>query len=164
MTLRPATLSDIPLIRELAHRIWWSHYPGIITEEQIAYMLDLVYNEQALARQMTEEGQQFWLAEANGTAIGYLSVSRQGDGAYFLHKIYLDTSHQGKGLGAQVFQMLLEQYPDLTELRLTVNRQNFRSVNFYFKMGFVIEKCIDTPIGRGFVMDDFQMLWRRLKK
>lgn len=162
--LRPATLSDISLIRELAHRIWWAHYPGIITDEQIAYMLDLIYSEQALERQMTEEGQQFWLAEVNGTAIGYLSVSRHAEGAYFLHKIYLDTTYRGKGYGAQAFQMLLDQYPDLMELRLTVNRQNFRSVNFYFKAGFTIEKCIDTPIGRGFVMDDFQMLWRHPKK
>lgn len=162
--LRPATLFDIPLIRELAHRIWWSHYPGIITDEQITYMLDLIYSEQALERQMTEEGQQFWLAEANGTAIGYLSVSRQEEGVYFLHKFYLDTACRGKGLGTLAFHALQDQYPDLQELRLTVNRQNFKSVNFYFKVGFVIEKCVDTPIGRGFVMDDFQMLWRRPKK
>ena len=162
--LRPATLSDIPIIRELAHRIWWAHYPGIITDAQIEYMLGLMYNAAALERQMMEEGQQFWLAEANGMAIGYLSIGLQGDGAYFLHKIYLDNTHRGKGFGAQAFQMLLDQYPDLMELRLTVNRQNFRSVNFYFKVGFTIEKCIDTPSGRGFVMDDFQMLWRRHKK
>ncbi|MCK6695395.1 MAG: GNAT family N-acetyltransferase [Thermoanaerobaculia bacterium] len=162
--LRPATFSDIPLIRELAHRIWWAYYPGIITDEQIAYMLDLVYNERALGQQMTEEGQQFWLAEANGMAIGYLSVSRQEEGVYFLHKFYLDTAFRGKGLGTLAFHALQDQYPDLQELRLTVNRQNFNSVNFYFKVGFVIEKCMDTPIGRGFIMDDFQMLWRRPKK
>lgn len=163
MTLRPAAVSDIPLIRELAQRIWRAHYPGIISDAQIDYMLDLMYSAPALERQMTAEGQQFWLPEEAGRVVGYLAVSRQAAGAYFLHKFYIDTTQQGKGAGARAFQLILKQYPDLTELRLTVNRQNYKSINFYFKMGFVIEKCVDIPIGQGFVMEDFQMLWQRKK-
>jgi hypothetical protein len=46
-------------------------------------------------------------------------------------------------------------------MRLTVNRQNYKSINFYFKIGFRIEKCADFPIGNGFVMNDFVMVWRK---
>ncbi len=159
--LRPATLSDIPLIHEMAHRVWWAHYPGIITNEQIEYMLGRTYSVAALEQQMIQDGQQFWIVEDNGTALGYLAISNQSDGAYFLHKFYLDAGQQRKGLGARTFQSLLHQFPDLQALRLTVNRQNFKSINFYFKMGFVIEKCLDIPIGEGFVMNDFQMLWQK---
>lgn len=157
LTLRRATEADIPLIRQMAERIWWEHYPSIISEDQIAHMLELMYNDSALLRQMEEEGQEFWLPEKNGVALGFLAVSRKDEGDYFLHKFYLETRE--KGLGTIVFELLLARYPDLRSLRLRVNRRNFKSVNFYFKIGFRIEYCIDTPFGGGYVMDDFQMIF-----
>jgi len=159
--LRPANTDDIPTIRDLAHAIWWAHYPDIIPSEQIEYMLDLMYSAEALHRQMAEEGVQFWLVEPDATALGFIAVGSKGPASYFVHKFYLLQREQGKGLGTTVFQALLEQYPDLRELRLTVNRQNFRSINFYFKIGFRIEACVDVPIGHGFVMNDFVMVRRR---
>ncbi len=157
MTLRRASEADIPLIRQMAERIWWEHYPSIISEDQIAFMLELIYSDSALQRQMKEEGQVFWLPEKNGQALGFLAISQKESGEYFLHKFYLDTRE--RGLGTIIFELLLAQYPDLQELRLRVNRRNFKSVNFYFKVGFRIEYCIDTPFGGGFVMDDFQMIF-----
>ena len=159
--LRRATITDIPPIRDLAHTIWWAHYPGIITPEQIEYMLDQMYSPDALERQMTEQGIGFWVVLKNDAPVGFAAVGDQGDGLYFLHKYYLDASQQGKGMGATVFQELVAQYPDLCEMRLTVNRQNYKSINFYFKIGFRIEKCADFPIGNGFVMNDFVMVWRK---
>ncbi|MFN0036255.1 MAG: N-acetyltransferase family protein [Saprospiraceae bacterium] len=155
-SLRRATAADLPLIRQLADRIWWEHYPSIITEAQIAFMLELIYSEAALQRQMEEEGQEFWLPEKNGQALGFLAVSHKGEGSYFLHKFYLDTRE--RGLGTIIFELLLARYPGLQEMRLRVNRRNFKSVNFYFKVGFRIESCVDTPFGEDYVMDDFQMI------
>ncbi len=159
--LRPATNDDIPVIRGLAQTIWWAHYPDIISPEQITYMLDLMYSADAIHRQMTEEDVRFWLIKPDGVPVGFIAVGSKGAGTYFIHKFYLLQTEQGKGLGAAVFHSLLEQYPDVQELRLTVNRLNFKSINFYFKIGFRIESCIDVPIGNGFVMNDFVMLWRR---
>lgn len=159
--LQAATPTDIPVLRQLAQRIWWTHYPGIITPEQIEYMLDWMYSPETLERQMTEEGQQFWLVLERGHACGFIAISQKAEGDYFLHKFYLDTAEQRKGLGTLAFRDLQEQYPGIRTLRLTVNRRNFKSINFYFKIGFIIEQCVDVPIGRGYVMDDFQMLWRK---
>jgi diamine N-acetyltransferase len=157
--LQHATPADIPFIRQLAHRVWWAHYPDIISPEQITWMLGEWYSESALMHQMQHEGHEFWLVfEKNtDTASGYVSVSRKEEGAYYLHKFYLDG--RGKGLGAQAFADLLAHYPDLRELRLNVNRRNFKSVNFYFKVGFRIESWFDLPVGEGFVMDDFVMVF-----
>jgi N-acetylglutamate synthase-like GNAT family acetyltransferase len=158
ISLRKATEADIPQIRSLAEKIWWEHYPDIISDDQIAYMLELMYADAALRRQMTEEGQEFWLPEENGQAMGFLAMSKKGEGEYFMNKFYLDSRE--RGLGTIVFELMLAQYPDLKTLRLRVNRRNFKSVNFYFKVGFRIEFCIDTPFGKGYVMDDFQMIYR----
>ncbi len=162
-SLRAASTKDIPAIQALANRIWWAHYPGIISEAQIAYMLELMYSAEALERQMTEEGVHFWLIRQRVTNadIGFIAVSQQTPDQYFIHKFYLEAALQGKGLGSEAFEQLLEQYPDAREMRLTVNRQNVKSINFYFKIGFRIERCADFDIGGGFWMNDFVMHWRR---
>ena len=70
MTLRAVTVSDIPMVRAIAHATWPVCYAGIITPAQIAYMLDLMYSEAALHGQLTH-GHEFLSAENNGTAIGF---------------------------------------------------------------------------------------------
>ena len=160
ISLQQATPGDILRISALARRIWMKHYPPIIGEKQVEYMLELFYAPEALQQQM-EEGQIFKLIMEGDEVLGFLSVSNKGEGRYFLHKFYLDNKRHGQGLGKMAFERLIAGYPDLHELRLTVNRQNYKSINFYFKIGFTIEKCVDISIGEGYVMDDFQMLWRR---
>lgn len=148
------------LIRALAQRIWREHYVPIIGSEQVEYMLEKFYNDQALLEQMSQ-GQVFWFVEQDAQVLGYVSVTEKAPGQYFMHKFYIENGQRGKGLGKDVFNLLLEQYPDLQELRLTVNRQNFKSINFYFKVGFIIECCLDIPIGDGYEMNDFQMRYKK---
>lgn len=161
ITLNQATPADIPRIRELAHRIWRVHYPPIIGEQQVEYMLGLNYDLESLQRQMEKEAQIFWLVMEAEDVLGFVAVSDQGEGVYFIHKFYLDNEIRGRGLGKRVFDLLLEKYLALREFRLTVNRQNYKSINFYFRIGFTIERCIDIPIGEGYVMSDFLMLFKR---
>lgn len=159
MTITRATTNDVPFIRDLAEKIWWDHYPEIITDEQIRYMLGEWYSEQSLTEQMTQLGHEFWMItpQDSDTPCGYLSLSRKEQpGSYYLNKFYIDG--RGTGLGADAFCEILSHYPDMKDIRLNVNRRNFRSVNFYFKVGFKIESIMDLPVGDGFIMDDFVML------
>lgn len=158
--LQTANVADIPKIRELAQKIWWAHYPEIISDEQIEYMLDMMYSPDSLERQL-RGGATFRLVVVENQAIGFISTCRTGEGEYFLDKFYIETTQHRRGVGARVFEQVLATMPDLRELRLKVNRRNFRSINFYFKMGFFIEKNVDFDIGRGWVMDDFQMLFKK---
>ncbi|MBK9319648.1 MAG: hypothetical protein IPM91_13085 [Bacteroidetes bacterium] len=51
MKIIEATIEDIPVIYELADRIWKVHYPAIISMEQIDYMLEKMYSKAALEEQ-----------------------------------------------------------------------------------------------------------------
>jgi len=65
-----------------------------------------------------------------------------------------------KGLGRRSFELLLKSLGDSVKaIRLQVNRQNYKPINFYFKMGFVIERVADFDIGDGYFMNDFVMVW-----
>lgn len=156
-------MADCGTIAALAAAIWKVHYPAIITMEQIDYMLELMYSETALRRQM-EEGQQFYLLQMDAAPIGYISYTDRGSRDFFLHKFYLRNNVQRKGLGTYFFQETLRLMGHPASVRLTVNRQNYTSINFYFKNGFIIEKVADFDIGNGYAMNDFVMVLHAEKK
>lgn len=151
-----AVKEDIPEISGLASRIWNEHYPDVIGREQVNYMLEMLYNDKALEKQMND-GQQFYLIRISGQNLGFISVSENSDTECFIHKYYVEVSEHRRGIGKSAFEILLELYPGKS-FKLQVNRQNHKAINFYFKMGFVIERVADFDIGNGYFMNDFVML------
>ncbi|MSQ79518.1 MAG: GNAT family N-acetyltransferase [Flavobacteriaceae bacterium] len=160
LKLKPAEKSDITAIAKLASDIWQQHYVPIIGQEQVAYMLENIYNSDSLQKQI-EDGHHFSLVMVGGEAEGFVSVSNTETDTYFLHKFYINQNQQGMGVGRRVFEILLETYPSMQQIVLTVNRQNFKSINFYFKLGFKIIEVKDFDIGNGYFMNDFIMAWQR---
>ena len=95
MMLRTATLTDRALIRSISERTWPSTYGHIISQEQIDFMLDWMYSNESLAGQF-EKGHQFFIAQLNGSDIGFCSVSAEPldetgniQNAYKLNKLYV---------------------------------------------------------------------------
>jgi len=155
-----ATNEDIPVITQLAEIIWHQHYPSIISIEQINYMLNLMYSNKSLNEQINAKGHDFYLIQRSGKNIGFISVSKMEkiSQGYFIHKFYLDQTLAGKGTGTLAHNQLLKLL-NPSYLSLTVNRQNYKSINFYFKNGFKIESVADFDIGNGYVMNDLVMVW-----
>jgi GNAT superfamily N-acetyltransferase len=153
---RQATTADLSLIFSLANKIWREHYPAIIGEEQVEYMLNTRYNETTLATSM-DNGEQFYLAFDDEQPIAYASIQHNSDD-YYLHKFYVDVALHRSGVGKIFFNYLLQQLSPLPTLRLQVNRQNIKAINFYFKFGFIIESVGDFDIGGGYFMNDFVMV------
>jgi len=159
MKVRKATESDYPLIAAMANRIWKTVYPEIITMEQIEYMLEWGYSETALSKQV-EAQNHFYLLEDEAAPMGYLSWSRTGDREVFIHKFYIDVSVHRRGAGTFFLHEVRKDFNPDDVIRLTVNRKNYRAINFYFKNGFIIQEVKDFDIGHGFVMNDFIMVNR----
>jgi ribosomal protein S18 acetylase RimI-like enzyme len=149
----------------MADRIWKSYYVQIITMEQIEYMLNEFYSYDSMIQQM-EEGQEFYLIEEENEELGFISISKKGNRNWFIHKFYIDVDKHSKNIGSRAFQSILDLIETRdgkgeTSIRLTVNRNNFQSINFYFKNGFKIEKVEDFDIGNGYYMNDFIMMYQR---
>jgi ribosomal protein S18 acetylase RimI-like enzyme len=161
LKFKKASQEDVLLIAELADRIWKKHYISIISMEQIEFMLSTMYSEDSLRDQM-QNGHQFELVYTNVTPIGYISITKKNDTEYFLNKFYVETSDQGKGVGSALLKHILNQIPDALSIELTVNRQNYKAINFYFKNGFIIKNVANFDIGNGYFMNDFIMI-RKLK-
>jgi RimJ/RimL family protein N-acetyltransferase len=157
LSLRTAKASDFTLIYELAASIWNIHYVPIIGQEQVDYMLQNMYSKEALLEQMEVKKHVFYIIEADEKAIGFISISDGSEA--FLNKFYILQTEQGKGMGEKVFEQILALHPQIQTFRLTVNRKNFKSINFYFKLGFKIESVEDFDIGNNYFMNDFVMKW-----
>ena len=151
---------DISVIADLAYTIWNEYYPSIITQDQVNYMLNKMYSAEALKTQM-QEGQEFYLIHAGSIPVGFLSVSSLNKTDWMLHKFYVHSQQRKKGIGSIIFNLLIETLNHPETVRLTVNRHNYQSINFYFKNGFTIERVADFDIGDGYFMNDFVMLWHK---
>ena len=64
-------------------------------------------------------------------------------------RIFIDPVHQGKGIGHEVFALLLERYPDAVKWELDTPSWSLRNHGFYESLGFC--KIGETDNGdRGF--------------
>lgn len=153
----PATPADIPVINDLAQRIWRLHYPGIITVEQIEYMLQWMYSAEALQRDMAQ-GYVFELIALDGQPVGFMAYQPRED-KVFLSKLYVLNEQHGQGLGKAALQVLQSRAEALgiRSIYLVVNKKNEKAIRAYERFGMYREADVVSDIGQGFVMDDWQM-------
>jgi ribosomal protein S18 acetylase RimI-like enzyme len=153
---------ELSKITELAELIWKKYYIEIITIDQIEYMMNKFYSNDSLKTQILN-GQIFYFVKFESEVLGFLSLSKDHNGIYFIHKFYLLPDQHRKSVGTAVMQEI-ENEINITEkvknykIKLTVNRQNFKAINFYFKNGFTIESVEDFDIGESYLMNDFVMV------
>jgi diamine N-acetyltransferase len=158
LLIRAAGKGDITAIEQLARRIWPATYSNILTPVQLNYMLDYFYTPAALENQMNQ-GHTFIISLLNDVPVGFASWSLiDQSGVYKLHKLYVDTSIQGKGIGKKLVDYIEEKLLEdrASALRLNVNRHN-KARNFYEKIGFNIIGEEDVDIGQGIYQMDYIM-------
>jgi GNAT superfamily N-acetyltransferase len=155
-----ATIADIPLLRELAGRIWRAHYPPIIGAAQTEYMLARMYDAEALRREMTTLGYAWRIAWLDERAVGYLSWLHEPESASVkLSKLYLDPALHGRGLGSAMMAEVEREARALgaQRLYLFVHKRNAKALRVYERNGFIREADVVTEFGDGFIMDDWRL-------
>lgn len=157
----PATEEHLPALAELAGVIWRQHYPGIISQAQIEYMLEKMYSLDTLRKEIRARGIQFTRLLVGRRFVGFASFGPTADsGVMKLHKCYLLPEMHGRGYGSQLLQYCERIVRQLGARRLilAVNKHNTRAVAAYQRNGFVLAKSVVTDFGSGFVMDDYIMV------
>jgi ribosomal protein S18 acetylase RimI-like enzyme len=157
LSIRNATVADIQLIRELTFKVWPQTYAAIISQQQIGYMLELMYSEASLKDQM-KEGCLFIIVYDEKKPVGFAAYQEIKPTTWKLHKIYILPDQQGKGTGKFVIDHIINeiQQRGAAALQLQVNRYN-NARSFYEKTGFTIIEEADFDIGNGYFMNDYVM-------
>jgi GNAT superfamily N-acetyltransferase len=156
--IKKAEVHDIPLIRELTFNVWPQTYASILSQAQIDYMLQMMYSENSLKKQMGEEGCRFIIVYNDSIPVGFASYAETEPQKWKLHKIYILPNQQGKGTGKYVMNYIIDDIKteNAASLYLQVNRYN-NAKAFYQHIGFSEVDTINLDIGDGFFMNDFIM-------
>ena len=163
MVIRYAQKNELHLIRKIAFETWPIAYKNILSDDQLAYMLKMMYDLDVLASQQTQLNHHFILAfDESGNELGFACYSKEINdptAKYLLHKLYILPTQQGKKTGTLLLNFVLKEIKKTDEraiVQLNVNRHN-NALNFYLKHGFSITHEEDNDIGEGYFMNDFVM-------
>lgn len=154
-----ATEKDIPTIQNLARESWQSAYANILEQEQIDYMLGLMYSASSLKTQFENPTYHYYLINEDEVFMGFIGFEFHNEpGTTKLHRIYFLKEAQGKGLGKKALEFVKTETQKSGDKRLTltVNKNN-NAKNFYESQGFKVYDEAIFDIGNGYVMDDYLM-------
>lgn len=159
ITIQPADTSHIPVIQQIAQTTWPITFGAILSKEQLAYMMEMMYSSSSLSRQMSVQKHLFLLASNTHKNLGFAAfeLAYHGGEKTKIHKLYLLPEAQGQGLGSTFLQQISEKALQNGQqaITLNVNKYNEPAIKFYKKMGFRITREEVIPIGEGYIMDDY---------
>lgn len=157
----PVTTDDqLRQLAQLACGIWHECFPGIISIEQIDYMVERFQSYEAMCRQISEESYRYFLICDGDGICGYTGFRPEPEESrMFLSKLYLRSDCRGRGLASAAIDWLCERCREdgLGRIRLTVNINNHQAINVYRHKGFAVVFDQKADIGNGFYMDDHVM-------
>lgn len=153
-----ASVEDISLIQKIAHTTWYPTFKDILSEQQIEYMLEMMYSTSSLKEQIEVKNHVFFIAKQGDLSLGFMSIELNYNykPKAKIHKIYILPTAQGKGIGNALMQkaeeFALEHKQD--SITLNVNRFN-KAIGFYQKQGYQNIRTENIDIGKGYVMEDY---------
>ncbi len=154
-----ATAKDLATIKDLAYRIWPATYGEILSEKQLAYMLELFYDEKALQKNI-DDNHNFILIQENNQIVGFADyeLHYKNESVTRIHKIYVLPEMQGKGLGKKLIQFIENKALENDNIKLSLNVNRFnKAKNFYESQGFKVAFEEDVELDFGYLMEDYRM-------
>lgn len=159
MEIIKAGEQDYNIIHSLAQVIWPHTYSKILSAEQLDFMFDMMYSQQAFSEQLLLKNHHFILAKSDGVYVGFASFElNYRPGVTKIHKLYVLPQTQMGGVGkafVNAIQKMAATHGNHT-ITLNVNRFN-PAVKFYLKTGFINMGQEDISIGNGYLMEDYIM-------
>jgi ribosomal protein S18 acetylase RimI-like enzyme len=166
-TIRPARSSDVRALSELAQRTWADAFADGLAPDDAATDLEETRSEAYFADALRT--QTILVAEEDGALLGYVQFGDVGipeddvePGDQGLHRLYVETALQGRGLGRRLLEAALE-HPRLAQARrifLQVWDRNERAVGLYESVGFQAAGTTTFTVGSQ-AMEDLMMVLDR---
>ncbi|WP_135533387.1 GNAT family N-acetyltransferase [Halostella pelagica] len=107
-TIRPAERGDIDGIQRVARRAWGGAYGGVLPEDALDEMLAVHYSDEVLGRTIASSKRSLFVAEDDGTIVGYASGGPSDIDVEGELSIYLDPDWWGQGLGKRLLDCVAE--------------------------------------------------------
>ncbi len=156
VSIKLASIEDIPTIVKIAYDTWFVTYEDVISQAQIEYMFGEMYTPESIFKQMDFYKHAFLILYQADRPIGFASYGKLEEpiNTYKLHKLYLLPSEQNKGFGRILLSEVEKEVAGLgaNYLHLNVNRKN-PALSFYEKLGYEIIETVDIPFAEFWLND-----------
>jgi GNAT superfamily N-acetyltransferase len=156
LSIKLASIEDIPVIVKIAYDTWFVTYQDVISQAQIEYMFGEMYTPESIYKQMDFYKHAFLILYQADMPIGFASYGKLEEpiNTFKLHKLYLLPSQQNKGFGRILLNEVEKKAADLAanHLQLNVNRKN-PALSFYEKLGYEIIETVDIPFAEFWLND-----------
>lgn len=150
VNMRRATLADLNELLHIAKSTFVATYQKDNKADNFNSYLAEAFTLDKIKSELLNPDSEFYFAEWEGTAVGYLKVNKGegqteniGDKALEIERIYVISRYQGAGIGYQLVKEALRIAADynLSLLWLGVWEKNKKAIRFYERVGF---KAFDT--------------------
>jgi diamine N-acetyltransferase len=152
--------NDFKKIEILAYEIIPEFYVDVIPHDHNVFFVNKFQSVKAIEEQL-KNGYEYYLIKGADIFIGYfgLQISVK-DSHMFLSKLYLLKEHRGLGFGTKAMDFILERAKklNLTQIILTVNRKNEKTIELYKKYGFSITKDLVNTFENGHTILDYEIV------
>ena len=141
---------DCEGVRSVLWKTWIDSYSSFVPEKDLRSYYDEHYSPEALLRLMATTGTEGMVAESENSIVGVMIGKYDHKrSAYSVASLYILPKEQGSGLGSRLLRLAEERARShaLNELYLGVMVQNTRSVEWYLRKGFTIQK--EEPFAMG---------------
>jgi ribosomal protein S18 acetylase RimI-like enzyme len=139
VTVREATIEDVPRIRDIASAGWHAAYADVLDEATVERVLAEWYAPEDVERAVRSEDVVYLVAESTGGGVvGYVSgaarTGRYGSGSSF----YVAPERWGEGIGSALFDRLLDALREagVERVEFEVLAANEDARGFYEARGF----------------------------
>ena len=138
-TVRPTEAGDIDALMTLVKASWARTYDPVIGAEARAVISDAKHVPALFAGEIeSDDGVTLVAVLEDGTPVGHLGGSMNGNGGYFLDRLHVLPAWQGKGVADALVDGCVEACSGRADyLELTVLEGNERAIGFYRRAGFV---------------------------
>ena len=170
MRIRPVAEADLPALADLARRTWLDAFGDSVTEDEAAAYVDATRSEHYFRAALSKDTILVADEEEEGKLVGYVKFgdvqipevdAKPGDAG--LHRVYVETALQGRGIGRQLVGGALS-HPRLHEASrvfLEVWEENRAAVRLYESVGFQTVGTTRVTIGTDEVGEDLVMVLER---
>jgi diamine N-acetyltransferase len=145
MTIKELSERDIPVLRELAIRIYRDTFSDTNTPENMEAFIAKDYSVDSFQKEFREVGSHYYFALNDDHPAGYLRLRKNAEAESYLgsntielHRLYVDVRYQGKQVGALLMQYALDVAKSIKVdwIWLGVWEHNPKAQKFYNKWGF----------------------------
>lgn len=136
--VRTASERDLEKVRALLVETWHATYDPVFGAAKVDELLDAWHSPATLTERLKRRNAEFLVADS-GKDIGgmaFAAMSTEMAKTVILHHLYIRPACQRRGIGRDFLAELEGCFPDAEILRVEVDPENPRAMDFYRSQGF----------------------------